>query len=59
MWTAARSLYRVLRDREYRDWGVRGRLLNVVELEAASRQQHSDERQDGEDNGAGFGKEGN
>jgi len=32
MWTAARSLYRVLRDREHRDWGVRGRLLNVVEL---------------------------
>ena len=27
-------------------------------LEAASRQQHSDQTQDGKDNGVGFGKEG-
>jgi len=27
-------------------------------VEAASRQQHSDQRQDGKDNGVGFGKEG-
>jgi len=31
---------------------------NTVVLEAASRQQHLDQRQDGEDNGVGLGKEG-
>ena len=32
--------------------------LNCGDVEAASRQQHSDQRQDGKDNGVGFGKEG-
>ena len=32
-------------------------LSRFTRLEAALRQQHSDERQDREDNGVGFGKE--